>query len=252
MVRGLALVSCLMVMVGCGGDNPAATPTPVAPTASRLTVSGGTNVYIGQTLQLTSSLTLSDGTTQTPTCTWAGDNPSVATIDASSGLVSGQGSGEESVWCDASGLRGAKLLRGLPNYGGTWSGDYTVTSCTQTGDVALANFCGSYTPGSTAPYRWDLAQVGDLVSGTFTLGALQFTTITASVPLGGNITFTSRNVSDASTLTVTWQANIPRPNTLVASLAETLTSAGLSGQAVVSGTVTTMTRTASPLIATSR
>ena len=43
----------------------------------------------------------------------------------------------------------------IPSYAGTWTGNYTITGCTQNGGMALANICGSM--GTAAPYRFNFA-----------------------------------------------------------------------------------------------
>lgn len=67
----------------------------------------------------------------------------------------------------------------IPQYGGIWSGTYTVSTCTQTGGVALANLCGpgNFSAGSVLPFTMTLAQISTSIpQGVFSLGSVAFTT----------------------------------------------------------------------------
>lgn len=54
------------------------------------------------------------------------DNPQVATIDQTTGRVTGVGNGRVAIWAENEGERTTRLLRGLPSYGGSWVGNWIV------------------------------------------------------------------------------------------------------------------------------
>ncbi len=68
-----------------------------------------------------------------------------------------------------------------PNYAGTWTGGYTITSCTNVdapGDTPV-NLCASIERNDV--YRFNLSQTGRTVTGTYTLVNALF-----SCPCGGD------------------------------------------------------------------
>ena len=68
----------------------------------------------------------------------------------------------------------------LPNYTGVWSGGYTVTNCTQNGDLALANICGTFSPGASAGFQLNIIQQGTAITaGNFTMGTVPFNVVPA-------------------------------------------------------------------------
>ena len=91
------------------------------------------------------------------TGTWSSDNPAVATV-TQTGIVTGVASGDSSIIFDSGGVRGSKRIRVSPNYNGRWSGEYSITGCTQSGEVASANICGLLGSGSRFPYMLTVSQ----------------------------------------------------------------------------------------------
>src|SRR4051812_29595612 len=110
MKRTLVLVCtlALLFVAACSKDSPVAAPTP---TVSSITVTSAESmVVMGNTVQMTASSTLSNGTTTVPACSWTTDTPGVATVSAS-GLVTGVGAGAANIICTSGGREGHKLLR---------------------------------------------------------------------------------------------------------------------------------------------
>lgn len=130
-------------------------------------------LYIGISETFTATATKSDGSINAVIGgAWSGKNSSVATVDATTGLVTIVGSGTVSISVTYDGKTGSKSIRGLPNYQGTWSGSYRFDSCSATGDFLAAGFCDTIPSGTVAPTDLVLTQVGDQVSGRFYLGDL--------------------------------------------------------------------------------
>ena len=76
----------------------------------------------------------------------------------------------------------------LPNYTGVWSGGYTVTSCTQNGDLTLANICGTFSPGASAGFQLNIIQQGTAITaGNFTMGTVPFNVVPAPLTSSGGL-----------------------------------------------------------------
>jgi hypothetical protein len=96
------------LMVSCGKDNPTSPTLPT--TTSVAVISPNSTILVGQTEQMTATVTMSDGTTKSGSGTWGSDTTGVATVNQS-GLVSGINPGEATIYFDATGGgRGAKKL----------------------------------------------------------------------------------------------------------------------------------------------
>lgn len=84
----------------------------VKPIAGAVSVtSTNSTIYVGQTEQMTATVTMPDGTTQAATGTWGSDNWNVARVQQS-GLVKGIGPGTATIYIDTTegGERGTKLM----------------------------------------------------------------------------------------------------------------------------------------------
>jgi hypothetical protein len=127
----------------------------------------------------------------------------------------------------------------IPNYAGSWSGTYTISGCTQSGGVGLANVCGAL--GNQAPYTMPLSESGRNVSGSFALGTIQFGSTGGTIGSDGSLQLQGTSVSNGITIVVNWQLNLNGSNALTGTLTQVWTSSTLSGQANVVGTITTAT-----------
>ncbi len=124
----------------------------------------------------------------------------------------------------------------IPNYGGTWTGQYAVTSCNQSGIVAIANLCGNFT--GTLPYRVILAESGRGVTGQFFLGTLEFDNVSSTIGADGSLVFAGSNfVNTPITIAVTWTVNLPAATQLTGTLSQAWQSTTLAGQGMVVGTL---------------
>ena len=181
----------LLLVPACGGDSGTGS-SPSAPTVSAPTINGSTDmVYIGQSVTFTATGT---------GVKWGGDAPSVATIDANSGVVTGIGTGRVTIWAENTGGRTTRLLRVLPSYNGNWSGSYAITGCQSAGGWALAGFCGSFYAGQVLNIQFQITQNRDQVTGAFAFGGLVGTLNAGvvnedgSLPLSGTIVEGSNTV----------------------------------------------------------
>lgn len=128
----------------------------------------------------------------------------------------------------------------IPQYGGTWSGTYTITGCNQTGIFVTANLCSSL--GAAPPYSFQLSQSQRNVTGTFTLGSVNFPSTGGTIGADGSLGLNATTVSSGITVAVTWALNMPA-SSITGTITQVWTATGL-GQANVAGTISTANHTA--------
>jgi len=128
----------------------------------------------------------------------------------------------------------------IPQYGGNWSGTYTITGCNQTGIFVTANLCSSL--GAAPPYTFNLSQSQRNVTGTFTLGSVSFPSTGGTIGNDGSLGLNATTVSSGITVAVTWALNMPA-SSITGSITQVWTATGL-GQANVAGTISTANHTA--------
>ena len=175
---------------GGGGGNTAPTPVINAPTLT----TANTMIFVGQTVQFTAS---GGGTIR-----WGGDNNGVATVDQTTGRVTGVGNGRVTIWAENEGGRTTRLLRGLPSYAGSWRGNYTVQDCQSIGDFAAGGFCRSFFRGQSLNTRYELSQADDRVTGSFALGDLVGSFNPATVAESGQLPITGSLSSSGTIVTL--------------------------------------------------
>lgn len=122
----------------------------------------------------------------------------------------------------------------IPDYAGNWSGTYTITGCTQSGGVALANICGSL--GSTPPYSFALTQSSRNVSGSFALGSIQFPSTGGSIASDGSLALSATTNQNGIIVIVNWALNMPA-SVITGTITQNWTSTTLSGSAAVAGSI---------------
>src|SRR5262249_53284121 len=116
---------------------------------------------------------------------------------------------------------------------GTWTGNYQITSCSQSGTISLANICAAVT--GTAPFTLLVAQSGGAATSSFLLGSVSFPEVSATVT-PTSLSVTSSNTTNGCTVTVAWNGAVSG-GTLTGTLTQTWTAAGLTGQAVLQCTI---------------
>jgi hypothetical protein len=128
----------------------------------------------------------------------------------------------------------------IAQYAGNWTGTYTITGCTQSGGIALANICGSL--GNTPPYGLQLTQTGSNVSGSFTLGTVSFPNVGGTVGSDGSLALSGTSLSSGVTIVVTWALHMS--SGVTGTLTQVWQSSTLSGQTNVVGNINTSSRSA--------
>lgn len=197
-----------------------AAPNPVA----SIRVAGASTVFVGSTLQFSATTVLQDGSASVPACSlanglngaWSSSTPSVATINAATGLASGVAGGSTTISCADGGLVGSVNLTvvAIPAIISPTCG---TQPCPLTGTVNGAAY--SYTliaSGGLLPYVWScpatctmpgwmsLNSSTGVLSGTAATGTSTFTIkVTDNTPV-----FTTLAV----TLTVAASSTCNPPN----------------------------------------
>jgi hypothetical protein len=127
-----------------------------------------------------------------------------------------------------------------PNYAGNWSGDYVITSCLQTQEVARANICGAL--GPSASYRVSIAQNSQGVTVSPTLGTVRFPTVTVRVRSDGAVVVQTDTTSDGFYVIANFTLTMPE-TALAGTIKHVWTSSALLGRVTVMGRISTAVRT---------
>jgi hypothetical protein len=128
-----------------------------------------------------------------------------------------------------------------PNYAGTWTGTYAVSSCTNSGFFADAALCGSVV-NTTAAFSFVLSQSNRTVTGTFSLGALTSPAVSATIGSDGALTLSARLLQNVFTIDTTWTLQQATAGALTGQTRQVWTASGQSGEAVLQGSIVSATR----------
>lgn len=247
-LRSVLFSSTLLFAVGCGenSDGPGPGPSPV-PTSVTLTPPTDL-IKIGATERFSAQMSMSDGTTRPALSpVWGSDAVPVALIDAG-GTVTGASAGLATIYADAEGMRGTRLLRVVPDYQGSWAGPYLIQNCTDTG--AFRGLCEEIEVGEMASISLRLTQTRDTVSGTVALGGL-LGDATGTIQTGGQLQVSSSVPFEAEgikgTIRVTdWNSSL-RSAEITGTFRQVLTAQGYSGDVTLSCVLSGVTRTSSTI-----
>jgi len=201
--RCVASLPLLLVLAACGSDGGGGGTSP-SKTLRSVSLSAGTTVKVGQSETFTATATYSDNSTTTVSPAWSSDNVSVLTVDVT-GKAKGLSSGLATIIATFEGRTATRLLHVVPDYQGTWEGDYTVNRCDVSGDFKGVGLCDGSDPirvGDLLPVQISMAQSGTQLSGTFAVGS--FTgPLTGSIDDGGTFNGTASLTFTAEGLTFT-------------------------------------------------
>jgi hypothetical protein len=213
-----------------------------------IAVSGLDAIRSGFFSQFSATATMSNGTTQSITPTWASDNTTIATVD-SSGNVTGVANGNANIAATFQGRSGSKGVRIVSNFGGSWTGTYRITKCDQSG--AFAGWCaGLGGVGAILPMTLSLTQGGgsrDQISGTISLGSITGNingnvTGDGRLILGGSFTVSSSGFTFLFTFGG-WETRLSGLTGMTGNWAHSLSAIGSVGNAYQENTIVTATHT---------
>jgi hypothetical protein len=240
-----ATTAILITMAGCK-STPTTPTTPKTPTAQSITVTSSSDMlYIGISETFTATVTMSDGTSKPLTGgVWSTDTPNVATVESSTGKVTIVGSEMANIIIDYQGREGVKLIRGLPNYQGSWSGSYETVSCSDSGDPGMS--CSSFPPlGSVGPINLNLIQDRDRVTGKFDFGGPvpNYADAIGQIQTDGKLLLAGTVTTGPFTILVSWTLGSTIPGQIAGSLIKTYTETGYSLYVRFSGNIRDLNRT---------
>jgi hypothetical protein len=133
------------------------------------------------------------------------------------------------------------------NYAGTWSGTYTVSSCTNSGFFADSGFCSSVL-NTTAGVTFTLAQTDRTVSGNFHLGSVDFPSLTSNINADGTLPLASSVQDGAFTIDATWMLQQASPSALTGQTRQVWKATGQSGDGTLQGQITSVVKAAPQLL----
>jgi Big-like domain-containing protein len=237
-MKRIGVSLAVMIAFACGSNGPG---TPTQPSVTSVTVSSSSDLlFMGAFEIFTATTNLGPATG----ASWSSDALSIATADSSSGRITGVGTGRATISADVKGVRGTKLIRVLPNYGGSWSGSYAINDCQSTSTFAQAGFCSSFFRGQILNMNLSISQSRDAVTASFALGSLVGSGASGTVSEPGSVPLAGGVVS--STFRIDLQnfvVDSPQPGVITGHFDQVWSGGGFSGTARIISDIRTMNRT---------
>lgn len=254
-MRALKLAPVLMIaalVAACDDKSNPARPTGLV---ASLAINGVDYALTGSTTAYTATATLSDGSTRTVTASWSSSAADVATVDIT-GRLEGRTHGSTTLTAAFDGRSASKTVQVVNNYAGSWSGQYIITACNDSGiftdglnnDVA---WCQANRIGSVHSFAFTLSQTGTSYSEIRATFGSGYTPIIGIVTAGGRL-----KLEGTSTVLdwygdpwgdwqlSGWDTNLDRSGGMTGRWAENLTMLGRSGHAYQEVEIGTMSRNA--------
>jgi hypothetical protein len=194
----------LVSLAGCNSDTPAS-PTPVTPpvvvsplpAADRIiqiSVMGGQWIVVGGgPLQMSARIVTATSPIEfvddTEHVAWSVDPSGILAVDRK-GTVTALASGQARVIAAVGDRTGATLVRAVPDFSGTWAGNYIITGCSGASDPRTCGrimFNQSTGLRNLTPFTLALAQQQDQVSGTLIESNRAAMPVSGFVRLGGSL-----------------------------------------------------------------
>jgi len=203
LVTGMAATLAILSLVQCGGsptknsgvnEGPRVTGVSLSPTADLMKV--------GAAVDLSLRVTYSNGTTEQVTGTWTSSNTAVAQV--TNGRVTAAGPGEAQISAQCQHGTASMQLRVVPDYQGTWAGNYMMNSCSADGDMGREGTCEIFEFPSEAPMSVRLNQNRTDVTGSIAFGTLMGD-VQGKLSVPGNLDLSGslRYTEDGVTVTIT-------------------------------------------------
>jgi hypothetical protein len=240
------MIGVLLVTGGCGGGNNGSTPPPIAPSGTVVSIavsSSGSSVYLGGVETFTATATLSTGGTQSLLVgTWSTSSAAIATVDSTTGKVTGVANGTVTISLDYQGVRGSKSVRVVPFYAGNWAGSYIVSGCTQAQGFSDTNQCSNFPIGKSLQYGLQLAQAFDVVSGTTNIGLIGMSGDTETIQPDGSLNLTTNAFAGTTTIVASWTLISQSAGVLGGTLSQHWTDSVVAGSMDITATLNPPTR----------
>ncbi len=241
-------VVCMVACMGaaaCGGGGSKGSPAaPSSPVATSITVTAPSEMLkLGRSETFTASATMSDGSARPVVGgVWGGDAPSVATVEASTGRVTGIGPGMVTVFVDYQGQRGTKLTRVVPDFHGWWSGSYFVEGCTATGAWADERTCDDVSAGEVLPADLVFWQDSDAIDGFLYLGSIEGNGRGTIEVAGGLVVTATAVLEEGVTVDSTWWLRSDQADRITGTLSWAIRVEGIPGDMRIDGRMRNMVR----------
>lgn len=239
--RGFIL-SLAFAIVGCG-ESPTTPQNPSTPTVVSIAVTSASGILkIGQTETFTAMAQMSDGTQKAASGTWSSNDTNVAQVNSSSGSVTIVGAGTANITMTYSGMTGSKAIRGIPDFQGTWMGNYIVVSCAATEDWETAGFCGTFPPGLNLPISMTFDQTDDTVGGTVHIGPNVVDITSGQIAANGELSINAMFVNGDASIEISSTLSSTTPGHADGSLFQRFTNATRLGDAQLLSHIATLDR----------
>jgi hypothetical protein len=165
----LLVFALLTLGLLAGSCHDATRPSPIAPPSSlppqpdALTITPAIDALkLGSTQTLTTVVVSGEGMRRTVAASWSSDTPEVVAVGGD-GRVRALSLGRATITANFETLTAAQPMRVVPDYEGTWSGEYRLVECTRLSGPG-PDYCRGLA-GAVRPLRTVLTQDGSTVSG---------------------------------------------------------------------------------------
>jgi hypothetical protein len=150
-------------------------------------VVSGTAPFIGTTAPFVATATLSNSASQSVTtqAAWSSSNTTIATV-SNDGTVTGVAAGDVDITATYQNVAGHVhvTITSVPNYQGSWRGDYAATACDGTNGECSP---GGFGVGSVHSFDLSLMQNSTAVTGFINLNAFWHGPVSGSVDGNGHL-----------------------------------------------------------------
>jgi hypothetical protein len=164
----LVLTGFLLLVGGCSKSSSPTSPSvplTIVVTASSDTLLVGTK----ETFKATATAP-DDIVTEVTGGKWSSSDPSIATVEPTTGQVTVVWGGWAIINVNYQGFSGSLKIHCLLNVQGEWDGSYSFETCNSSGDFSATNWCDNFPLGKAFPIHLDLTQDLETVTGRASFG----------------------------------------------------------------------------------
>jgi hypothetical protein len=162
----------------------------------------------------------------------------------SSGKVTGVGSGQATVTVTYDTVRATRTIRVVPDYQGSWTGDYTVLSCSDSGSFHSEDWCKAALRDAIIHVTLVLTQTRDAVTGSWTHAEMAGTA-QGTIEADGTLVLSGTGISTADKIPMTiagWRTRSTDNKTQTGKFTMNFTSSVWSGSSQASVEIRTCTK----------